>query len=656
MYSVNSKKRCNISNLIIKHNFEETNTLFDYEIDYIDSHRFKVKVNLIDGNECKIYFINKNNENEYFYIEIKNCKFYIETLFAFFEIIKDEDPMVFKIPKIIHQSYKNCVKKKMLNAINSWKNMNINYEYKYWDDNSCYNFLIEYFDEKVLHAYNLLYAGAYKSDIFRICVLYIYGGIWADISSSCELSLDKIIIDEKLNLLVVKDNPSQIIYGNIYQAFIITEPKNEIIKTIIDFTVDKVVNYENYSKIYPDLINQSIAVTGPTVFAIALNKFLERPDNQIISDDYIFINRLNKNFYIKFLNHYPGEIKFENKLIIKTKYNNWMDDRTNIHYSSLFNKGYIYKKKVMDIKLNPNLPTIYQIWIQNEFVSKNMYDAIQNIIIKHNNFNYQLLTNDKILKLIENDEEFPLLLNAYNKVKPYAFKSDLIRYFILYKNGGIYIDSDFIIVNDIIQLYFENDLVFGKDLSINHISNSFIISYKKRNNFLKIVLEKAIDNILNVTNFQSDLYITGPGLLGQCLSSYLNIKTQIYQGNYFENNNKIKILNHSFDLPIPNGSWINSAKNYYVKDNTLFAECRNNSGLWIKNSIKFNVGDNIKNNNGYLYNNTHLEYTPCEGSTILYDEIKIYFFSKFPNFNEEKIILNGNNYSEMFNNNNIFND
>ena len=40
------------------------------------------------------------------------------------------------------------------------------------------------------------FAGAYKSDIFRLCVLYIYGGVWTDISSICNYPIDKIIFEK----------------------------------------------------------------------------------------------------------------------------------------------------------------------------------------------------------------------------------------------------------------------------------------------------------------------------------------------------------------------------------------------------------------------------------------------------------------------------
>jgi mannosyltransferase OCH1-like enzyme len=654
MYSIYSKNRSNISNLLLKSNYEESNTIFEFNIQYMDEYSFNLNINLIDGNECKIYIINKYNENEQITLDIKN-NFFFNTIHCFFKLIKDDQLLLFNIPKIIHQSYKSTIKKNMYNAVSSWKNMNMNYEYKYWNDEDCYDFLVQHFDENVLDAYNSLYAGAYKSDIFRLCVLYIYGGIWTDISSTCLYPIDKIITDEKLNLLIVKDNPSQISNGNIYQAFIIVDTKNEIIKAILDFTIDIVLNHEYYyQNEFSYLLNEPIAVTGPTIFAIGLNKFLDRINNQIFNDNTIDLYKNNKNYFIKIIDHYPGEIKINDVIIIKTKYDNWNNDRINTHYSSLYHDGYIYKKKIKDIYIDSEKPTIYQIWIQDEFVSNNMYGSIQTIIKNHSCLNYTLLTNKKILLLLEKEDEFPLLISAYNKVKPFAFKSDLIRYYILYKYGGIYIDADFISINRIEELYYNYDFVFAKDLNKNSMYNAFIIC-KKGNSFMKLVLEKAIDNIFYKSSYISDLHVTGPGLLGECFSSYFNINKPFREGKYNTDGQNILILNHCFDLPIPKGNWIDSSRNYYVNKNILYTECKSFSGEWINNEIYFSPGDHLTNINGYINNNTYITEQSCIHSTILYDEEKIYFFTKYPNFNNEKIMLNGNDFAEMYINNNIFN-
>jgi mannosyltransferase OCH1-like enzyme len=649
MFPIYSKKKSNISNIIIKSDFEESNTIFDFSIKYINNFEVHLQVNIVDGDFIKIYLINKNNESDYHLLTLDKNGFN-EVIKLPFEIIQDNSLTYYNIPKIIHQSYKRYVKKNLYNAINSWKQMNINYEYMYWDDDDCYKFIKENFDENVLDAYNTLYAGAYKSDIFRLCVLYKYGGIWTDISSTSEINLDKII-DNNNNLIIVKDHPSQIYYGNIYNAFIVSDTNNEIIKYVLNFTVDRVLHHQDYNGTYPHLANQTIGVTGPTVFATAFNKYFNRKMDDLIND--ISIHYAPNNF-IKFLDHYPGIIKMNNIKIINTKYNNWQEDRTNTHYSNLFQENYIYKRKINDIIRNSDLPSIYQTWIQSNFVSENMYNAVQSVIQNNSIFNYQIFTNEKIIELLENQFEFPLLHKAYNKLKPYAFKSDLIRYYLLYKYGGVYIDIDAICLNSIAELYYDYDLVFCKDLNSTSISNGFICA-KKNNQFFKYLIVKIVDDIINDVNYENDMFITGPGVLGECFSNYFNLNKNLIEGNYNINNIKIKLIKHSLDLPIPKGRWEYSSRNFSVKNNILTAECESTSGEWIQNKIKFSVGDNIENLDGKLVNNTHFEYDPCEGCTLVYDELKIYIITKYSNYNNERLILNGNNFAEMFMNNDIIN-
>ncbi len=659
MFSVSSKKQSSISNLLIKTNYTENNSIFDFNITYIDETSVQLEVNIIDGEKVKLFLINKDNNKDILTITINNKK-YDKIINLPFKLIIDESISYYKIPKIIHQSYKKNVKKNMYNAITSWKLMNINFEYKYWNDDDCIKLINEHFSKDVMDAYNSLYAGAYKSDIFRLCALYVYGGVWADISSICKYPIEKII-SEKNNLIIVKDNPSQLTIGNIYQAFIITELNSKIIKFILDFTVDKVLNYEHYNNVYPELINNTISVTGPTVFAIGINKILGRDDTCMIKDKSIEYNNIDYGLVnILFLDHFPGKIVMDNITIINTKYKNWQNDRTNSHYSKLFQDGFIYKKKIKDIDVDILNPCIYQIWIQNDFVTINMYNAIQTIINNNKYFNYKLLTNEKIIKLIENDYEFPLLIKVYNKLIPYAYKSDLIRYYMLYKYGGVYIDIDFVNINGIQELYENNDLVVCKDINKIDISNGFICC-KKGNLFFKLLVEQIIDNILvNKINYNNDLEITGPSFFGKHFEQYFQISNPFNNGYYFEKNTKITILNHSINLPLPKGTWINSSRNFRIKYNTLYAECKNINGKWNKTNIVFYVEDEISNMNGKLVSsssNLNRKSNFDKNSTFIYDENKLYFNSKYDNYDYEKLtLLNGNDYAVMYKSNNIINN
>jgi mannosyltransferase OCH1-like enzyme len=643
MYIIKNTKKSNISNLIVKKN--SLDTLFEFTIIYNDDTSFLLNINFLYGEPTLLSFINKNDQNEMIQITINTSSEQIIT--TPFKLIVDESILKNKIPKIIHQSYTNNVNSHIFSTISTWKEMNINYDYMYWNDDDCYTFIKDNFDTSVLEAYNMLYAGAYKSDIFRLCVLYIYGGIWTDISSLCEVSLDKVINNE--NLIIVKDTDSvQTRYGNIYQAFIISEAKNNIILYILNFTVNRVINHQEFENNYPQVINQTLGVTGPTIFAMGFNSFINRPVENIINDNEIYFNDNN----IKLLKHNPGEIILNDIKIMTTKRADWLKGRTTSHYTTLFLQGYIFKKKVIDVFNNSEYLNVYQIWIQGEYVSNNMYKSIQTIFEYNPNINYKLFTNDTIITLLNEDNEFDNLLNAYKLIKPYAYKSDLARLYILYKYGGVYIDVDFICTHEIITLCNNKELVLCKDIGNTSISNGFMYA-EKENLFIKYCIIECIKNIMNKT-LDGDLSITGPVFIGKCFFSFYNESGQI--PNTINQHPNIKILEYKFNLPLPKGSWINSSRNYYIiNGNILHAECRRMNGEWSTNDVIFNINDELNNDDGRIVGNSNFVYNQVNGSGLVYDNDTIFFSSKYETYNNERIILKGNDFGNMYRNNDVYN-
>ena len=154
------------------------------------------------------------------------------------------------------------------------------------------------------------------------------------------------------------------------------------------------------------------------------------------------------------------------------------------------------------------------------------YDSFtkQKILKMNPSYKYEYYNNNDCIEFLQNN--FPQdVTNAFNKLKPGAFKADLFRYCYLYINGGVYLDLDLmpkkpldkIIVKD---ADFISSLENKPNRHINGVYQAFI-ACKKGINFLKI----AIDRIVHYTKInyypkklESDkwisiLSITGPVLL-----------------------------------------------------------------------------------------------------------------------------------------------
>jgi mannosyltransferase OCH1-like enzyme len=646
----------NINNIeIISYN--KNTTVFDYDITYIDEYNFKITIKFISGNVLNLKILNKYGDEEIniSFTETDNTKI----INLPFKLILDDSKYVGKIPKIIHQSYTNNLLPRLKNATHTWQLMNNTYKYMYWTDELSDKYIYENFDEKVKEAYFCLYARAYKSDILRLCILYEFGGLWCDISSECFFSFDKIISDE-INIVLVKDNPSQVSNGNIYQAFIAVEPNNDIIKYVLDITVDRVLNFTQYDIDYPWIHNETIAVTGPTIFAIALNKYLNRNPQKIFNEGFINNNKNKILLLDHTIENNIGYIFKNNVKFVRTKYENFQNDRTTPHYSKLFSSGFIVKKKIPETNVNNitiNSNNLFQIWINNDnygsnYVSEKMYYCYTTWIEKNSELNNIFLDNKSIIKLFEKEEEFPLLLKAYNKIKVFAFKADLARYYLMYKFSGMYVDIDSYCVNNLKELTQDFDLVLSYDCDKSSISQAFIYSGKPKLEIFRSLIHHCIENILNENTSDGDTGITGPKLFGKLAQNLFDYTDK--KGSEFSLDDlKIKMINYYLNLPLPKGHWINSSINYKVDGYILTTLCKSRTG-YVENKVTFIPRDTLYNVNGVIKGNTQAYFSFSEGSGFYVYGERIYCVSKYSGYNEERHILGGNDFAKMYENNNIF--
>ena len=69
----------------------------------------------------------------------------------------------------------------MNKLVNKIKEENPEFNIYIFDDNDCRNMIEKYFIKEVVDAFDTLVPGAYKADLWRYCVLYLYGGVYQDI-------------------------------------------------------------------------------------------------------------------------------------------------------------------------------------------------------------------------------------------------------------------------------------------------------------------------------------------------------------------------------------------------------------------------------------------------------------------------------------------
>jgi hypothetical protein len=149
----------------------------------------------------------------------------------------------------------------------SWVKYNQDYEYRFHDKNDRVQLIKNNFAEEVLQAYHLLDNGAFKADLWRYCVLYLHGGVYADIDTVCQRMLSKLIKND--DQFIVSTSP---VNGAVFSAFLCTIPQHPFMKKLIDRAVELILSRSPIKQ---------FAVVGPLGLGTAMNLTLGRDKEHI---------------------------------------------------------------------------------------------------------------------------------------------------------------------------------------------------------------------------------------------------------------------------------------------------------------------------------------------------------------------------------------
>lgn len=220
------------------------------------------------------------------------------------------------IPKIIFQTYKSRnLQKGMFKAASSWKDKNPEFSYYFYDDEAQRALIENNFDSSVVAAYDRLDVGAFKADLWRYCVLYVYGGVYADIDTVCLRPLDQLIAATDKFIAPF----AGIVRGGIFNAFICAEAEHPFLKASIKRSTDMILNEEH---------DHPLAITGPLCMGRAINKTLEREINTEFFEGEYAINGFNFKILEKKRSKIPEErtVRWKKKTIFLCKYPGYREE------------------------------------------------------------------------------------------------------------------------------------------------------------------------------------------------------------------------------------------------------------------------------------------------------------------------------------------
>jgi mannosyltransferase OCH1-like enzyme len=157
---------------------------------------------------------------------------------------------------------------------------------------------------------------------------------------------------------------------------------------------------------------------------------------------------------------------------------------------------------------------IYESWKTHE-VPKGVRDNILRLLETNPEFDYYLYSDEECAAFIADNYDKDVL-EAFHTLKPGAYKSDLWRYCILYKLGGVYMDIKYYSAVPLISVIDETPTVFVKDIGKYCVYNAFLISPPK-NEIFRLCINNIVESCKNKLYRDNYLDITGPCLLGRIL-------------------------------------------------------------------------------------------------------------------------------------------
>ncbi len=213
-------------------------------------------------------------------------------------------------------------------------NLSPEYRHLFFDDAACEKFVRAHYPDRVARAYDKVIPGAYKSDLFRMCYLYRFGGVYFDINKTLLVPLSEVI-DNDYDLVTVVDLGD----CGIYQAFLACRPGLTAIQLCIDKAVTNILN-EDYGQSWLD-------ITGPQMMGRVFRDYY----GECFTRAGVYHQR---GEFIKMLQHAGdnGCVDDKGRQILSMTHGqaraemnaSWKEQNNKDHYGILYRNRQVFKK------------------------------------------------------------------------------------------------------------------------------------------------------------------------------------------------------------------------------------------------------------------------------------------------------------------------
>ena len=192
------------------------------------------------------------------------------------------------IPKIIWQTYKDpydSLTPYMHEAMNTWKNLNPEYEHRYMDDKQASEFVLNEYGKEWHDIFVGLPVGVMRGDLWRYMIVYKYGGVYADLDTECLDPVSSWMLDDKQFIVCPETS------DHFCQWTFAASPEHPILKSVLDLIKQRLLNPEYGSEHFVH------THTGPAIWTDGINKALDIKVKNLIDDSDLLNMSDNAKLY-----------------------------------------------------------------------------------------------------------------------------------------------------------------------------------------------------------------------------------------------------------------------------------------------------------------------------------------------------------------------
>jgi hypothetical protein len=222
----------------------------------------------------------------------------------------------YNIPKIIYLCYKH--KQIPDYIIPNWQILNSNYKIILYDNQDCIQFLNENYGEEYVNIFNFIKDGPIKADFWRCCILYKYGGVYADIDTKPIMPIDKLL-EPDLELLTVRSGNNVDGDGDGITPELIICKKNNL---LLDLCIKTYIKYMREQKPYD--------YWGWSIVNIMRNNFKLIITTKMSRQQHIYLDKQNKKYKlideVLDSNSYNDKVICNNEIVLYNRYETYDKD------------------------------------------------------------------------------------------------------------------------------------------------------------------------------------------------------------------------------------------------------------------------------------------------------------------------------------------